>query len=426
MSALVEFPVDRLPSAPDAERAILAALMLSPVLVAQVVHLVRPEWFASERHRPIYRAIHDLAVDGCTTDPVLVIERLRDRDELDKAGGAAFITELLDSMPRVESVDAYCRVVRDKAQLRALMAAGSRQISDATGGDVEPSVAIADAIERLQRIASGGAVDEDDGAAVAAGKLAAQLNDSRLAEGAQTGFPTLDRFTNGIRRKQQWILAAYSSVGKSAFAGSIALQAARCGRWVDVLTFEMSAEEYASRLISLGWQIDLLRLTRGRLYREEYEIWAAARAEFERLPLRICEASGRSTRDIRARANRFRARGELDLLVVDYMGLVEPANSKATETESVRRIARDLKIIAGEANCGLLTLHQINREGAKSGGEPQLWWLRNAGEADADVVLFLTRDDGADAGRCWLKKQRNGPTGDFPLQFDGAFARYYE
>lgn len=423
-------PVDQpLPGAPEAERALLGGMLIGPELAPEVLATCRAEWFQHDRHRYIYESIERIVKAGHLVDFASISDDLRSNDRFDDVGGGAAITELYDSMQRLDNLDGYIRIIREKAKLRAMAKAGNLQMAESLSGDYAPDEIAKRAADRIERISAGGLDESGDEIASVLERLHERVTDPSKAVGIPTGLPWLDRMTNGIGRQALWLLAAYTSVGKSALAASIALEAAAAGYWVDVLTYEMTREEYAGRLLSVGWGIDLVRLDTGMLSPEEFDRYRLARTQLCSSRLRICEASGMSARDIRGRAHRFARRKELDLLIVDYLGLISASDARKSETEIMNQVARDLKIIAGESNCGLLALHQINREGAKTGhqgAEPQLWWLRYAGEAHANAVMFLTREEGETQGNLYLKKQRNGPTGKCALHFEPRFARFLE
>jgi replicative DNA helicase len=417
-----------LPSSYAAERAILAAVLIDNSTLWQARAALRAEWFHAEAHRLIFRALCHLADAGQALDAITVPDELRRRGELERVGGVSYLSGMIDGGLRLDNLEHYARLVKDKAVLRALVAFGNGTQQDALSGETDAAEALVRAQDRLARISSAALGEADDSAAAIADEFHAEFSNPDAPRGIHTGFAELDRLTGGFWPSDLWYLAAYTSTGKTSLAAAIALGVAASGVPVDFLSYEMSPKRVLARFISSGWRIDLGRLRHGRLLPDEYERYCDARDWLAAAPLRIVNAAGKTTADLRARAHRLKAEGKLGLTITDYIGLIPSRGRHSSRATEVAAISRELKQIAGEVDAPNLVLVQINREGAKAEGKPQLWWLRDSGgqENDADLVAFLVRDKDSSAGALHIEKQRDGALGEIPLHFEHAFARYTE
>jgi replicative DNA helicase len=416
-----------IPSSIDAERAVLGAILLTPALFASARERLRREWFYVTAHQRIWASITRLSEQPGTLDILLVAEDLKRHGDFEAVGGFSYLASLADGIPKLEHVGHYADIIRDRAALRACLKLANDLAEKALSGETSGPALATTFARKLDRIASYAETTEPE----TAREISAELLEtpSERSSGVKTGFATLDRLTLGLQPGDLWYLAAFTSVGKTALALRIAFNAAWEGRRVDILSLEMTTKQTLQRLISLGFGIDLLRLRSGLMFPEEYKSFTEAQEWLEQAPIRIVNAAGKSSSELRARLQRRRAEGDVDLCIVDYIGIIAGAGRRIeNRAQEVAAISRDLKLAASETGIPVLALAQINREGARSSSRPHLTWLKDSGgqENDADAVMFLQREPEETSATLWLSKQRNGPTGEIALHWMAEYGRYDE
>ncbi|MDQ2952790.1 MAG: replicative DNA helicase, partial [Chloroflexota bacterium] len=249
-------------------------------------------------------------------------------------------------------------------------------------------------------------------------------------EGVPTGFDSLDAKTGGLQASDLILIAGRPGLGKTSFALNIVWNAAVKKKTCAIFSLEMSELQVVQRLISMTSEIDGNRMRRGRLSDVEFRSISAASDELQKAPIYVEESSQLTVTDILAKSRRLQAEKGLDLVVVDYLQLIEGSGDDEGRVQEVARISRALKAIARELQVPVLALSQLSRQIETRGTEPMLSDLRESGalEADADLVMFLWQKDRKDRDenvvRLKLAKHRNGPTGDFDLHFQSELTRF--
>jgi replicative DNA helicase len=424
----------------EAEQSVLGAILLRSQTLDQVADLISPEDFYRLAHGQIYQAMLDLWARGEPVDLVTVTALLKERGKLEEVGGPVFLASLSEQVGTAAHAAHYARLVHEKAVLRRLLER-SQYISQACLAPVEDVDQFLDWAEgEIFRVAESkirpgfqslSALVERE-----VGTLEAiwHREQGRIT-GVPSGFPDLDQLTAGFQKGDLIIIAARPSMGKTALALNIAFNAAY-GAQVPVAFFslEMSKEQLVRRLLSSVGEIDASHLRRAFLTDDEWRRLQDAASYLLETPIFIDDTPAATVLEVRSKARRLRAEGKLGLIIVDYLQLMRGRSDAPSREQEISEISRSLKALAKELSVPVIALSQLSRKVEdRPRKEPQLSDLRESGaiEQDADVILFIYRDEvyhenSPEKGqaRILLKKQRNGPTGEFRLAFRGVYTRF--
>lgn len=437
---------DRLPVPEDldAERSLLATLC-APGNEAAAFALapgMPEESFVHPGHREVFRALLGLLDRKCEVSPITLKFELEQSGQIGRVGGFQGLVDLLafDEVgnPRV-LVDRLGRLLN----LRGLIRVGARLAQDAALQVEEPDVLIdrtsAELLTMVRKDDQGGLVHVQKISEDAYQRVVDSIMHGR-SHGLRTGFSRFDAMTGGFLPGQLIILAARPGIGKTALALNWLLRVAKSHRHPLFYSLEMSREEVFNRLLSAHSGVDLKRAMAQRDTTVIRRL-AEAKEELNRLPFWIADRAELTVREIVAMVDRHIVQHGVDLVIIDYLQLISsPKDSRgAKQNEAVRvaEISRGLKLLAKDHGVPVVVLSQLNREVEhRQGGTPQLSDLRDSGslEQDADMVCFLARNmkpsmDGAPPDRSAnlvIAKQRNGPVGVIPLDFDGPTTQYHE
>ncbi len=430
----------RLPHDPEAERAVLGAVLLDPTSMLHVTERLRGDEFYLEGHRVIFGACVRLQERGQAADLVTVTNDLREQGLLERVGGASYLSSLVDALPDVANVVHYAGIVHDKALKRRLMAAAQRILTTCSLDHGEAR----EVVELAQRDVYGIAEDALSGGLVHIAELTGRevqtLEEARTTQstltGVDSGFVRLNELTSGLQRKDLVILAARPSMGKTSLGLNICAHAAlRGGKKVAVFSLEMSSEQLVRRLLSAEARVDQRRLSTGYLAKADWPKLEMAAESLKDVSLWIDDTPGMSVLELSAKARRLKQEHGVDLVMVDYLQLMSGGARFNSRTEEVSAISRGLKAVAKELDAPMLVLSQLSRQPERRGGDhrPQLSDLRESGsiEQDADVVMFIVRPsvyepEAEDPRRAELiiAKQRNGPVGEIDLVFQHEYTRF--
>jgi replicative DNA helicase len=431
------------PHSVDAEQSVLGGLMLNNEAWFNVVEVATGPDFYRGQHQVIFDAMNDQAADDQPLDALTVSERLQAKGLLDKAGGIAYLAELTESTPGASNVVAYARIVRELSTLRQLIGAANRIAESAFARDGRPSEELLDLAEqevfRISegRIKGGGPqslVPLLNGAVDRIQKLYATRSP---ITGLPTGFDDLDKKTAGLQKSDLVIVAGRPSMGTTSFAMNMVEHALLEGEGGAVLVFsmEMPAEQLVIRMLSSLGRIDQSRLRTGDMHEDDWPRFTSAVSQLKDKPLYIDDTPALTPNDLRTRARRVkREAGNLGMIVVDYLQLMRIAGHSENRTNEISEISRSLKALAKEMECPLMALSQLNRGlESRTDKRPVMADLRESGaiEQDADVILFIYRDDvynpeSPDKGTAEIiiGKQRNGPIGSVRLSFIGNLTKF--
>jgi replicative DNA helicase len=436
--------IDRLPpQSLEAEQSVLGAILIDRDAVVEVAEFLRPSDFYRQANGKIFEAVLELFERREPIDIVTVAEALERSNDLEGIGGRAYLSSLSSSTPTAVHAVQYARIVERKAVLRGLIGAAGR----IAGIGYEDPAEIQEAIDRAEaelfavsqkRIDSG--FQKLDSLLHEAYDRLDYLHAHRgEISGVRTGFTDLDSLTTGLQKSDLIILAARPSVGKTSLALNIAENAAvKEKKSVGVFSLEMSKEQLVLRLLSSVANIDSQRLRTGFLEEMDFARIAPAMNALSEAPLYIDDTPSISTMELRTKARRLQAEAGLDLVIVDYLQLMQATstNRDANRVQEVSEISRGLKALARELSVPVVALSQLSRQPEmRNENEPRLSDLRESGaiEQDADLVMFLYRekDKGGDdidldgeVIHLKLAKHRNGPTGSIELWFKKSQTRF--
>jgi replicative DNA helicase len=429
------------PQSIEAEESILSAILLENSTLLDVLEILTPDDFYRTAHQRIFTAIEILFRKAEPVDLITMTNALREANQLEEIGGAAYLARLVDTVPSAINVAHYARIVRDKAALRRLIAkAGEitqRCFEDA--GEFDQVLdfaegAIFEISENKHRAAFHPLSKIID---INIDALEKRQENRALVTGIPTGYTRLDNMTSGLQGSDLIILAARPAMGKTALALNIARNAALGGNVpVAVFSLEMSKEQLSMRMLCSEARVDSSRLRSGFLNPEDWTRITDAATTLSEAPIYIDDSPDISATSIRTKSRRLKMDKDLGLIIIDYLQLMRGHESSERRDLEISDISRSLKLLAKELNVPVLALSQLNRKlEERSDKRPQLSDLRESGalEQDADVVAFIYRDEvynkdennpNRGTAEVILAKQRNGPTGVVPLTFLGAHTRF--
>ena len=434
------------PHSQEAEVSVLGAILIDNRALNRALEWVKPEDFYRGAHRLIFQAMIDLVDRGEPIDQITLIEIIQSRGQIEGAGGHAGIAALVDSVPTSANVENYARIVREKAVLRRLIEAGNDIVASGLEGtdDVD---AIVDAAQRrifevAERRIKGQLVSTRE-LVRSSFRIIDQLQERKsLITGVASSFTDLDKLTGGFQKSDLIILAARPSMGKTSLALNIAQRAAiDNNRTVAIFSLEMSAMQLVMRMLCSEARVDATRVRSGFLTREDWGRLPVAAGKISEAPMFIDDTAALTVTELKAKARRLKNDKGLDLVIVDYLQLMQGRRDAERRDLEIGDISRSLKGLAKELEVPVIALSQLRRAVEDRPGKkrPQLSDLRESGalEQDADVVIFIHREEmyrrGDDTPEAKEKegiaeiiigKQRSGPVGDVKLAFLKQYATF--
>lgn len=430
------------PHSEEAERATLGALLIDNRAWDNISDKITVEDFYRHEHRLIFTAISQLSERQQPFDVLTIAEHLRTQSLLDQVGGETYLFELAQNIPSAANAQAYAAIVRERSILRQLIETGTDIASSAFNSDGRESKDLLDAAEQLvfqiaERGSRGaGPVKVGDILSSTTQRIDELFHSKKAITGVATGFSDFDRMTSGLQKGDLVIIAARPSMGKTTFAMNICEYAAlKDDLPVLVFSLEMPAEQLTMRMISSLGRIDQHNLRTGKLKDDDWARISSAVSMLSESKMYIDDTPALTPIEMRARARRVaRANGGISVIMIDYLQLMRVAGTKENRTNEISEISRSLKALAKELNVPVIALSQLNRGlESRTDKRPIMSDLRESGaiEQDADVIAFIYRDevyhdDTPDKGlaEIIIRKQRNGPIGDFRLTFMGQFTRF--
>ncbi|MBC7161484.1 MAG: replicative DNA helicase [Immundisolibacter sp.] len=430
------------PHSIEAEQSVLGGLLLEGAAWDLVSDRLVDEDFYRQDHRLIYQAIRRVYDQGRPCDLITVAECLEQSEELERAGGMAYLGLLAGGVASAVNIAAYADIVRERAIARHLISVGSNIADSGFHPQGRPVAELLDAAEsQVFEIAERGARARSGFSAIkdllptVVERLDALYRSGVAMTGVSTGFTDLDRMTSGMHPAEMIIVAGRPSMGKTSFAMNIVESVAiRARQPVAVFSMEMPAEQLALRMISSLGRVDAHRVRTGQLHDDDWPRVTSAVTLLGESNIFIDDTPSLSPMDLRARARRLKRQHGLGLIVVDYLQLMQVPGAKDNRVLEISEISRSLKALAKELSVPVIALSQLNRSlETRPNKRPVMSDLRESGaiEQDADVILFIYRDevyneDSADKGKAEIiiAKQRNGPIGHLFLAFLGAYTRF--
>jgi replicative DNA helicase len=420
------------PQALEAERSVLAALLLDHEAVGMAVEMLETANFYRVAHQKIFDAILSLYNRNEKADVITLAEELRKRGDLEAVGGPQALTQILEYATSSSNLEQYIRIIRSKAILRGLIKAASEIQQEAYAGAEETPIILDRAEERIFAITDervrAGFIHIKDLLKPAFEHIQGLFERKVLVTGVPSGYDDLDKYTAGFQSSDLIILAGRPSMGKTSMALNMAENAAIHARIpAAIFSLEMSKEQLVQRLLCSQGGVALHRVRNGSLTNEDWPRLTTAAGLLTQAPIMIDDSANLSLMEIRAKCRRLKSEGKLGLVVIDYLQLIRPGTAE-NRVQEISQITRGLKGLAKELNVPIMALSQLSRavETRDKSGRPQLSDLRESGsiEQDADVVMFVYREevykpDTAEHGKALviIAKQRNGPTAEVPLTF---------
>ncbi len=428
------------PHSVEAEQAVLSGVFLRPDLLHEIVDQLTERDFYIPAHRLVFGAFLALYGQGKPVDEVTVFDWLRDHEQLEAIGGAAYLAELSRAVVSGANAVHWANIVRDKAIQRELIAVAAEIISNSYDTSRDVPTLLDDSEKAVfsvaERVNSKTFASSRDLVRTVFDELTARYNNRSLTTGVSTGYLALDQLTAGLQPSDLIIVAARPSMGKTAFVLNLAVRAALTSPIsVAIFSLEMSKESLMDRMLCAQGRVDLSRVRRGFLEDKDWANLSSAADELSRAKIFIDDTAGLTPLALRARCRRLKAEHGLDLVMVDYLQLMHSPRNDSRELE-ISDISRNLKALAKELRIPVIALSQLNRKlEERSDKRPVLSDLRESGaiEQDADLIMFIHREDAYNkkgekpltgTAEIIIGKHRNGPTGVVELAYLPQFTAF--
>ncbi len=434
------------PQALDFEEAVLGALMLEKNALTAVIDILQPEVFYKQAHQKIFKVIQSLFASTEPIDILTVSNKLKMEGELDAVGGAYYITQLTNRVASSANIEFHARILLQKYVQRELIRVSSETIKDAFEDGTDVFELLDKSEQQLFDISENNfrreSLDMKSLVQESITEIEAAKNSEGSLRGIPSGFTELDRMTAGWQRSDLVVIAARPGMGKTAFALTVARNAAMAKKPVAVFSLEMSAVQLTTRLISSETEITSNKLKKGDLLDYEWEQLNTRVKSLVEAPIFIDDTPALSVFELRAKCRRLKEQHKIELVVVDYIQLMRSGDSAGNREQEISTISRSLKALAKELDIPVLVLSQLNRSVETRGGsrKPQLSDLRESGaiEQDADMVIFIYRpeyyditedeqgNDVTGRGEIIIAKHRNGALDSVMLKFIGQFTKFVD
>jgi len=423
----------------EAEQAVLGCMLLDADVIPTVTELIKSTDFYRDDHREICEAIIDIVEKAGPVDIITVSEQLQHRGTLDAVGGLDYLASITSAVPTTANARHYAKIVEEKSLLRKPIKAAS-EISGMSYEASEEAAYVLDKAEKsifdiLERRSTQGFTHIKDVLLETFNRLEELYNSKSFITGVPTGFTDLDFKTAGLQNSDLILIAARPGMGKTAMALNIA-QYAAVQKHVPVALFnlEMSKDQLVNRMLCSEVMVDSHKMRTGKLDDDDWNKIAQALAPLSEAPIYIDDTPGISVMDIRAKCRRLKLERNLGLVVIDYLQLMQGRGKAESRQQEVAEISRSLKILAKELNVPVITMSQLSRgPESRTDHRPMLSDLRESGaiEQDADIVMFLYRDDyynpdteKKNIAEVIIAKHRNGSTGTVELRWFGEYTKF--
>ncbi len=423
----------------EAEMAVLGGMLFDDQAVPRVIELVRESFFYADAHRKIFSAILNLFDKNKPVDLVTVTEELRKEKLIDRVGGASYLAQLTAQVATAANVEHYARIIREKAILRHLIDAATQIIQESFEGSADAGTLLDRAEQSIFEISQ----SKIEGRFI---QLKDIIKDSietidRLYQrkehvtGLATGYHDFDIKTAGLQPSDLIIVAGRPSMGKSALAAGICEHVGvQLGKPVAFFSLEMSKEQLVQRFLCSHARVDAQKVRTGYLSHTDWPKLTSAAGKLSEAPGFIDDTPGANVLELRAKARRLKSQYDIQLIVVDYLQLMQGGRQAESRQQEISEISRSLKALARELNIPVIAVSQLSRAvEARTGNRPQLSDLRESGaiEQDADLVVFVFREeyynpteDNRNKAELIIAKQRNGPVGSIEMVFVKEWTRF--
>lgn len=433
--------IERLPpQSIEGEEAILGALLIDPDVILDVAAFLKPDAFYREQNRWVYQAILDLHEAREPLDFITLTELLRKRNQLESLGGEAYVISLINGVPTSVNARSYAQLV-EAAAMRRRMITAAGAIANLAYNEAEDIAVVIDRAEQTLFSVTEGRTTRDltpvrDIASEYLDRIEALNARGEDMIGVPTGFTDLDKLLGGLNKSDLLIVAARPGMGKTAFQLAIALHAGlRHAKRIAMFNLEMSGEQLVQRLIAAETRIDSQRLRRGKLQDGEWPLFYEAIGRLSETRIFIDDTPSITPLQLRTKCRRLYAEHGLDLIMIDYLQLMQAEHTTNNRVQEISEISRGLKTLARELDVPVMAASQLSRAvESRQDKRPQLSDLRDSGsiEQDSDIVMFIYRDEyynpdsteRPNIAEISVAKHRNGPTGVIDLYWHGQLATF--
>ncbi|MFH1196156.1 MAG: replicative DNA helicase [bacterium] len=432
------------PAAPEVEMEVIGAMLIEHDAVPKALEILKPECFYETKHRLIFESMISLFESDEPIDTISVYEELRKRGKVEETGGAAYLSKLTQDITSAANIEYHSRVVLEKWILRSLISTSMEIANSAYQGSEDVFDLLDTAESKIFQITEESLKESyksmETAVKEAIEHIEAIHNKNISSFSVPTGFLQLDDLLGGFQKSDLIIIAARPSMGKTAFALSAARNAAVDHKVpIAIFSLEMATIQLVTRLICAEARINAHSVRTGKFKAEEGPRISRTAHKLSSAPIYIDDTPAQTVLEIRAKARRLKAEKNIGMIIIDYLQLMSSSAKTESREREISQISRSLKALAKELNIPVIALSQLNRAvEQRQDKRPQLSDLRESGsiEQDADVVLFLYRaeaygiltdgDGNSTEGlaEVIVGKQRNGPTGEAPMQFIKEYARF--
>ncbi len=423
----------------EAEKSVIGAAMLDKEVVFDVLEVVRAEDFYSKANREIFTVITDLQRSSTPVDVLTVTDEMKKRKMLEAVGGRVYVAQLSADVPSVSNAVEYAKIVAEKAVLRRLIGTAD-EIAKKGYEESESTLDILEYAEKgIFEIAKSKQHSEMAKISEIILTNFEEISVRSQSQGGITGVPSglidLDRKLSGFQKSDMVVLAARPSMGKTAFALNVALNAAlKADAKVLIFSLEMAKEQLSQRLLSMEARVESQKMSTGDVDMSDWDKMSAALDSFNKMSIYIDDTPGIKLMEIKNKCRRMKAETGLDMIILDYLQLMEGEKRSDNRQQEITSLSRGMKLLAREMECPVIVLSQLSRApDQRENHRPVLSDLRESGaiEQDADVVLFLYRDEVYNEetekpGICEVivAKHRNGPIGTVEVGWQGKYTRF--
>ena len=419
--------------------SVLGAMLFEEEALAKGIEILRPAFFYDENHRKIFSSMQNLFEQNKAVDVVTVSEELRKTNQLQETGGVSYLTQLTALVPTAAHMEHYAKIVKEKAILRGLIQTATQIVQQS----FEPTDEVAHLLDRAEQMIFDLSQYQIEGRFT---PLRDIIHDSmetidslyqrkEHVTGLATGFHDFDIKTAGLQPSDLIIIAGRPSMGKSAFVSCLCEHiGVILKKPIAFFSLEMSKEQLVQRMLCSHARVDAQKVRTGYLSHQDWPKLTNAAGKLSEAPIFIDDTPGQTVLEVRAKARRLKMQHQIELVVVDYLQLMQGLSKAENRQQEISEISRSLKALARELRVPVIAVSQLSRAvESRTGNRPQLSDLRESGaiEQDADVVVFLFREEyyspseeNRNKAEAIISKQRNGPTGSIDLVFLKEWTRF--
>lgn len=431
------------PNSAEAEAAVLGAVLMENKTLDKCLSIISSGDFYSDRNKIIFHALCELSDKGKPIDAIILSTYLKERGQLDKIGGALYISDLLDSTISSANVAHYAREIKNKAVFRAIIAAADEMSENAYGSNGQgPEAILNEAQKALMEISvdrgCNGVRDSKSLCQATFKAIEENHKNKNFITGLSTGFHELDSWTSGFHNSELIIIAGRPGMGKTALGVNILENVVLSDVPAVIFSLEMSGEALMTRIFSSQTEIDSRRISRGNVLDKDWSRLVQVAGDMSTAPLFIDDSSTLTPMQLKVKARRLKIEKGIGLIIIDYLQLMTGTGKAESREREIAEISRSLKALAKELQIPVVALSQLNRAVEnRAEKRPSLADIRESGaiEQDADVIAFLYRDEVYNKSETnperglaeiIIAKQRNGPTGAFKMRFNAELTRFYD